>query len=64
MVKSRENGTYFKNELKELFQEHGRVEDVRGVGLMLGIEMDMPCAQLVDAMRHQGVLLTARLKKF
>ena len=63
MVKSRENGTYFKNELKELFQEHGRVEDVRGVGLMLGIEMDMPCAQLVDAMRHQGVLVNCTAEK-
>jgi acetylornithine/N-succinyldiaminopimelate aminotransferase len=57
VVKSRENGIYFQNELKELFQEHGRVEDVRGVGLMLGIEMDMPCTQMVDAMRHQGVLV-------
>jgi acetylornithine/N-succinyldiaminopimelate aminotransferase len=63
VVKSRENGTYFKNELKELFQEHGRVEDVRGVGLMLGIEMDMPCAQLVDAMRHQGVLVNCTAEK-
>jgi len=57
VVKSRENGIYFQNELKELFQEHGRVEDVRGVGLMLGIEMDMPCTQMVDTMRHQGVLV-------
>ncbi|HHY01037.1 MAG TPA: acetylornithine transaminase [Methanothermobacter sp.] len=57
VVKSRKNGVYFQNELKELFQEHGRVEDVRGVGLMLGIEMDMPCAQMVDDMRHQGVLV-------
>jgi acetylornithine/N-succinyldiaminopimelate aminotransferase len=55
--KSRENGLYFKNELKELFQEHGLVEDVRGLGLMLGMEMDMPCANMVDAMREQGVLV-------
>jgi acetylornithine/N-succinyldiaminopimelate aminotransferase len=32
LVKSRENGNYFKNELTELFQDHGLVEDVRGVG--------------------------------
>ena len=63
VVKSRENGIYFKNELKELFQEHGLVEDVRGVGLMLGIEMDMPCAHMVDAMRQQGVLVNCTAEK-
>ncbi len=63
VLKSRENGVYFKNELNELFQEHGLVEDVRGVGLMLGIEMDMPCAPMVDAMRQQGVLVNCTADK-
>lgn len=63
VLKSRENGVYFKNELNELFQEHGLVEDVRGVGLMLGIEMDMPCAHMVDAMRQQGVLVNCTAEK-
>ncbi|NYB52684.1 MAG: acetylornithine transaminase [Methanobacteriaceae archaeon] len=57
LIKSRENGAYFKNELKELFLDHGLVEDVRGIGLMLGLEMDIPCASIVDAMREQGVLV-------
>ncbi len=63
VLKSRENGFYFKNELNELFQEHGLVEDVRGVGLMLGIEMDMPCAHMVDALRQQGVLVNCTAEK-
>jgi len=63
VLKSRENGVYFKNELNELFQEHGLVEDVRGVGLMLGIEMDMPCAPMVDAMCQQGVLVNCTADK-
>jgi len=33
------------------------VEDVRGKGMMLGMEMGMPCANMVDEMRHQGVLV-------
>ncbi len=33
------------------------MEDVRGVGLMLGLEMDIPCASMVDAMRDAGVLV-------
>jgi acetylornithine/N-succinyldiaminopimelate aminotransferase len=63
LVKSRENGNYFKNELKELFQDHGLVEDVRGVGLMLGLEMDIPCGSMVDAMREQGVLVNCTADK-
>lgn len=63
LVKSRENGNYFKNELNELFEEHGLVEDVRGIGLMLGMEMDMPCAHMVDAMREQGVLVNCTADK-
>jgi len=57
LAKSRENGAYFKNELNELFMEHGLVEEVRGVGMMLGLDMGIPCASMVDAMREKGVLV-------
>lgn len=63
LTKSRENGTYFKNELKELFEDHGLVEEVRGVGMMLGLEMDTPCGEMVDAMRNQGVLVNCTAEK-
>ncbi|OPX59168.1 MAG: Glutamate-1-semialdehyde 2,1-aminomutase [Methanobacterium sp. PtaB.Bin024] len=63
LQKSRENGLYFKNELKELFQEHGLVEEVRGLGMMLGMEMDMTCAHMVDDMREQGVLVNCTADK-
>ncbi|MDP3066406.1 MAG: aspartate aminotransferase family protein, partial [Methanobacteriaceae archaeon] len=55
LLKSRENGKYFLEGLFELKEEHGIVEDVRGVGLMLGMELDIPCAGLVDEMREKGV---------
>ncbi|MEG3224754.1 MAG: aspartate aminotransferase family protein [Methanobacteriales archaeon Met13] len=57
LLKSRENGKYFLEGLFELKEEHGIVEDVRGVGLMLGMELDIPCAGLVDEMREKGVLV-------
>lgn len=57
LARSRENGVYFKNELNELFTDHGLVEEVRGVGMMLGLDMSIPCASMVDAMREQGVLV-------
>ncbi|MES1940178.1 acetylornithine aminotransferase [Salinisphaera sp. T5B8] len=33
------------------------VKDIRGAGLMIGIELAEPCAYLVDAAREQGILL-------
>jgi acetylornithine/N-succinyldiaminopimelate aminotransferase len=57
LLKSRKNGKYFKDGLYELMDKHGIVESVRGVGMMLGMEMDVPCANLVDEMREMGVLV-------
>lgn len=57
LAQSRSRGEYFKTQLKDLFQEYGMVEDVRGRGMMLGMEMGMPCASMVDEMRQQGVLV-------
>ena len=51
------------NQLKELFLEHGLVEDVRGVGMMLGMEMDIECSSMVDDMRQQGVLVNCTAEK-
>lgn len=55
--KSRENGKYFHDGLGQLQEEHGIVEDVRGVGMMLGMELSLPCASIVDEMREKGVLV-------
>lgn len=33
------------------------VRDIRGRGLMIGIELDRPCAELVDRAREQGLLI-------
>ena len=33
------------------------VRDIRGRGLMIGIELDRPCAELVDTARAKGVLI-------
>ena len=39
------------------------MEDVRGVGMMLGMEMDLPCTSMVDDMRQQGVLVNCTAEK-
>ncbi len=53
--RSKEMGEYFRNELANLSTE-GLVE-VRGKGLMLGVQFDRKCADVVEHGRKNGVLL-------
>jgi len=50
-----ERGEYFLNRLKELDSE--KIEDVRGIGLMLGIELKEVIPNLRDRAQAEGVLL-------
>lgn len=56
LEKSRENGAYFKNKLETLKGKHESIEEVRGVGLMIGVEMNFECGSLVDEMRENGII--------
>jgi predicted acetylornithine/succinylornithine family transaminase len=52
-----ETGGYFHVELSELARKHGFVKEVRGFGLMLGMELTVSGKQLVlDAMK-EGLLI-------
>jgi acetylornithine/N-succinyldiaminopimelate aminotransferase len=52
-----ETGGYFHVALNELARKHGFVKEVRGFGLMLGMELALPGKQLVlDAMK-EGLLI-------
>ena len=63
LQKSRENGSYFQEKLMSIMDNHDHVEDVRGVGLMLGMEMHNSCANIVNSMRKQGVLINCAADK-
>jgi acetylornithine/succinyldiaminopimelate/putrescine aminotransferase len=52
-------GTYLRNQLDVLAIKHaGKITDIRGKGLMLGIQMDVPGAAvtLSDALLQRGVI--------
>ena len=49
-------GQYFLRRLEGLRAKHKRICDIRGVGLMLGVEFNQPVAPLVEAMRDDGIL--------
>lgn len=56
-----EMGDYFMSRLKEIPLEG--VVDVRGRGLMIGVELDRKCADIVDFAMKKGVLLNCTSEK-
>jgi len=39
------------------------VKEVRGLGLMIGIELSIPCSELVNLAREKGLLITVQMDK-
>jgi acetylornithine/N-succinyldiaminopimelate aminotransferase len=52
-----DNGSYMLAALKQQLADVDQVKEVRGLGLMLGIELDKPCAGLVPQALEKGLLI-------
>lgn len=50
-------GQYFKELLAKKLGGNPHVKEVRGKGLIIGIELDVPAGPLVDACRESGLLI-------
>ncbi|MFS7919683.1 putative acetylornithine transaminase [Helianthus anomalus] len=50
-------GDYLKNLLKKKLQGNKHVKEIRGFGLIVGIELDVAATPLVDACRASGLLI-------
>ncbi len=50
-------GRYFKARLSELKQKHARIKDVRGEGLLLGLEVDNDAAFFVKELMKKGFII-------
>ena len=55
VTRSKEMGEYFMKKLRNLDRDD--VVDVRGRGLMIGVELSTKCPDIVDYARNHGVLL-------
>lgn len=53
----REVGAYFRMKLDDLARHHQVVREVRGQGLMLGLELDVPAKQMVPDAIAEGLLI-------
>jgi len=50
-------GGYFRMRLSDLAKHHSFIREVRGFGLMIGVELDMPGKQIVLDAIEEGLLL-------
>ncbi len=57
LEKSRENGAYFKKKLNLIKDNNSVVKDVRGLGLMLGMELNIKCSKIVEEMIEKGIII-------
>ena len=53
----RETGDYFKQQLKTLAETHKRIVEVRGRGLLLGLEIDGDAGGVVAQMMKKGFII-------
>lgn len=60
LEKSNEMATYFRSELKKLCDQYEELEELRGLGLMVGIKTTLPLATvLATARKHKMLILSA-----
>lgn len=50
-------GDYLKEKLNKLKDKHNEILDIRGVGLMQGIELSYPVSEIISKCIEQGLLL-------
>ncbi len=53
----RDKGAYFTNQLEMLKEKHERIKEVRGKGLLLGLEIDDKAGDMVAACMNKGFII-------
>ncbi len=61
--KAEEIGEYFGERLKELKAKYSLIKEIRGKGLMRGIELEFEGKGVVEKCRYQGLLINCTAKK-
>jgi acetylornithine/N-succinyldiaminopimelate aminotransferase len=59
----RDMGTYFRTRLEELKKRHACIKEVRGLGLIIGVELDRPGAPVMEACVQRGFLINCAQEK-
>jgi acetylornithine aminotransferase len=59
----RDMGEYFRGKLEDLAKKHSTIKEIRGLGLMIGVEIDKPGAPIVEACVEKGFLINCAQEK-
>ncbi len=57
VARCRQTGRYFRKRLEEIAGRHDCVREVRGLGLLLGLKLEIEGAPVVDACMQRGFLI-------
>lgn len=60
---AKKQGKYFKDKLMQLKKKYGIIEDVRGYGLLIGMELNIKCGDIVNKVADKGVLINCTADK-
>ncbi|MBF0303857.1 MAG: acetylornithine transaminase [Desulfamplus sp.] len=55
----REKGEYFRNKLKSLKSKHSLINEVRGEGLLVGMELNVEAGPIVEKCLEKGFIINA-----
>ncbi|MEM7402104.1 MAG: aminotransferase class III-fold pyridoxal phosphate-dependent enzyme, partial [Pseudomonadota bacterium] len=58
-----EMGNYIDQQLNEKLAGIPKVKEIRGLGLMIGIELSEPCAELVDVCLQEKLLINVTAER-
>lgn len=58
-ARTKKTGAYFRKKLEELVEEFPMVIEARGLGLLLGLDLDRPAKPFVDKMLEKGFIINA-----
>lgn len=61
--KSKEMGNYLQKKLEELKSKYSFIQEIRGCGLLIGIELTIDCADVVKKACEKGVLVNCTAGK-
>ena len=54
---ARKMGDYFKSKLEALKKKYSFIREIRSIGLMIGVELDFECKEIVEKCQKAGLLI-------
>jgi len=55
--KSKETGSYFMTKLNQIKEKYSIINEVRGKGLMIGVELNTECGNIIDELFEMGIIV-------